>query len=197
MKKKRFSVQQIIKILREAESGLKVADLTRKYGIVEQTFYRWKKKYGDMSPTDAKRRAVNHLLKKMKCSIKRACRVVQLNVSTYYYKPVEIALVQQLIREIKNLAVKHPRYGYRMICAKLRQAGWAVNRKRIQRLMRIEGLKVTWKLHKRRRVGTSTTKRRKATHWKHVWSWDFIFDRTEDGRQLKFLVVLDNTPENV
>ena len=55
MKKKRFSVNQIIKILREGEGGIKVADLARKHDITEQTYYRWKKKYGGMTLSDAKR----------------------------------------------------------------------------------------------------------------------------------------------
>ena len=49
MKRKRFSLSKIIKILREGEGGIKVADLAKKHNIIEQTYYRWKKKYGDMS----------------------------------------------------------------------------------------------------------------------------------------------------
>jgi putative transposase len=55
MKRKQFTEEQIIAILKEAEAGLKVADLTRKHGIAEGTFYRWKAKYGGMDVSDAKR----------------------------------------------------------------------------------------------------------------------------------------------
>ena len=55
MKRKRHSEEQIIGILKEAEAGLAVADLIRKYGITEQTYYRWKSKYGGMEVSDAKR----------------------------------------------------------------------------------------------------------------------------------------------
>ena len=55
MKRKRHTEEQIISILKEAESGLSTADLVRKYGISEQTFYRWKSKYGGMELSDAKR----------------------------------------------------------------------------------------------------------------------------------------------
>lgn len=55
MKRKRHTEEQIIAILREAESGLSTADLVRKYGISEQTFYRWKSKYGGMEVSEAKR----------------------------------------------------------------------------------------------------------------------------------------------
>jgi len=74
---------------------------------------------------------------------------------------------------------------------RLRTLGWKVNRKRIQRLMREEGLKVIVKAKKRRRLGTSTSERKKAQYPNHVWSWDIIFDRTEDGRAIKTLGILD------
>lgn len=55
MRKRRYTEEQIIKVLREQESGLKVPELCRKYGISEQTFYRWRSKYGGMSVPEAKR----------------------------------------------------------------------------------------------------------------------------------------------
>lgn len=55
MKRKRFKEEQIIRVLKEAESGMEVRDLIRRYGISEQTYYRWKSKYGGMEVADAKR----------------------------------------------------------------------------------------------------------------------------------------------
>jgi putative transposase len=55
MKRKRFSEEQIIGVLKEAEAGLAVQDLVRKYGVSEQTFYRWKSKFGGMEVNDAKK----------------------------------------------------------------------------------------------------------------------------------------------
>ena len=55
MKQRRFSPEQIIKILKEAEAGFKVIDLCRKYGISDQTFYNWRNKYGGMSVSDARK----------------------------------------------------------------------------------------------------------------------------------------------
>jgi transposase InsO family protein len=87
----------------------------------------------------------------------------------------------------------HPRYGYRRIAALLREEGWRVNRKRVQRLWREHGLKVPRKQRKKRRLGRSDNgvTRRRAERRNHVWSYDFIEDRTADGRRLKLLVVID------
>ena len=59
--KKRFTEEQIVRILQEAEAGMSTRDVCRKHGIVEQTFYRWKTKYGGMDVSDAKRlKALEH-----------------------------------------------------------------------------------------------------------------------------------------
>ena len=97
------------------------------------------------------------------------------------------------MKDMLDLARRHPRYGYRRITALLRRAGWLVNKKRVQRLWREQGLGVPQKQHKKRRLGSSANgcTRRRAAFRNHVWTWDFVFDRTEDGRQLKFLTVVD------
>ena len=91
-----------------------------------------------------------------------------------------VACIHELVR-------KYPRYGYRFITAKLRQEGWRVNFKRIYRLWRQEGLKVPKKVRKKRRLGHSGNScvRRRAEHTDHVWTWDFIHDRTTSGQPLK------------
>jgi len=98
-----------------------------------------------------------------------------------------------LVKAMLELARQHPRYGYRMITAKLRQAGWDVNRKRVYRLWRREGLKVPQKKRKKQRLGTSENGcvRRRAEHKDHVWCWDFVFDRTTSGSLLKWLSIVD------
>jgi putative transposase len=100
---------------------------------------------------------------------------------------------QRLIAEMLTMVAAHPRYGYRMVWALLRQSGWRVNRKRIYRLWVQEGLKVPQKQRKRRRLGHSENScvRRKADHKDHVWTWDFIHDRTASGRPLKWLSIVD------
>ncbi len=78
-----------------------------------------------------------------------------------------------------------------MMTAKLRRLGWRVGKNRIQRLWRKEGLKLPQKQHKRRRLNPSTAVRQEALYPNHCWAWDFIFDRTEDGRALKILNIVD------
>jgi putative transposase len=94
---------------------------------------------------------------------------------------------------MRQLSAQHPRYGYRRIWALLRQERFVVNRKRVHRLWRREGLRVPEKQRKRRRLGHSQNSctRRKAGHVNHVWSYDFVMDQTSDGRRLKLLPVVD------
>jgi transposase InsO family protein len=95
------------------------------------------------------------------------------------------------------LSRENPRYGYRRVWALLKREGWTVNKKRVHRLWREEGLKVSHKQRRRRRLAklerTSENgcKRRRAEHKDHVWSYDFVMDRTEDGRRLKMMPVVD------
>ena len=98
-----------------------------------------------------------------------------------------------MLLRIKELAREHPRYGYRRITALLRREGWSVNRKRVHRLWRREGLKVPQVQRKRRRLGHSENSciRRRSERPNHVWSYDFLYDQTADGRQLKILPIVD------
>jgi putative transposase len=99
----------------------------------------------------------------------------------------------RLVSRMLALVRKHPRYGYRRIWALLRAEGWRVNRKRVYRLWRRQGLKVPRKQRKKRRLGSSANgcARRRPAHRDDVWCWDFIHDRTADGRPLKWLSVVD------
>jgi putative transposase len=94
---------------------------------------------------------------------------------------------------MKQLARKHPRYGYRRIHALLVREGWRVNRKRVHRLWKEENLKIRRRSRKRRRLGTSENgcTRKRAERRNHVWSYDFTLDQTEDGKRLKLMPVVD------
>ena len=96
-------------------------------------------------------------------------------------------------KRIRELSKKKPRYGYRRIWALLRREGWIINRKRVQRIWREEGLRIEPRQRKRRRLGSTdnSVHRLRATHQNHVWSYDFVMDQTEDGRRHKMLPLLD------
>ena len=145
-----------------------------------------------MSPA-RKREAVVKLVDEFATSERRACRVLDQPRSSQRRRPQPRADETRLVKRILELVRLHPRYGYRFITAKLRQEGWCVNRKRVYRLWRREGLKVPQKKRKRRRLGTSENgcSRRRARHINDVWCWDFVFDRTTSGSQLKWLTMED------
>ena len=92
-----------------------------------------------------------------------------------------------------DLASQFGRYGYRPITTMLRAEGWHVNHKRVERIWREEGLKVPQKQPKRRRLwlARSSCVRLRPTHANHVWSYDFITDRTSDGRRYRSLNIID------
>lgn len=97
------------------------------------------------------------------------------------------------MKRMLELVAEFPRFGYRQIGRLLRQEGFQANIKRIYRLWRQEGLKVPQKKLKKRRLGdvTGGITRRQAEYKDHVWSVDFIFDRTTNGRALKIVSVID------
>lgn len=99
----------------------------------------------------------------------------------------------KLLERMLELVRQFPRYGYRFITAKLQQDGWQVNAKRVYRLWRREELKVPRKKQKKRRLGSSVNgcDRRRAEHLNDVWCWDFVFDHTTNGSQIKWLSIVD------
>jgi transposase InsO family protein len=126
-------------------------------------------------------------------SERRACTAVGQPRSTQRYEARQSDEEVKLVARMLELVREHPRYGYRRIWALLRREGWEVNRKRVHRLWRREGLRVPGKARKRRRLGTSENacSRRRPERKDHVWAWDFIHDRTTSGGALKWLTVVD------
>ena len=126
-------------------------------------------------------------------SERRACRVTGQHRSTQRYESTVVSDEVELVREMRALAAKHPRFGYRRIAALLRAEGWDVNDKRVHRLWRREGLKVPKRQRRRRRLGHSANSctRRRAERMNQVWTYDFVLDRTEDGKRLKILTIVD------
>jgi transposase InsO family protein len=92
-----------------------------------------------------------------------------------------------------ELASRYGRYGYRRITAMLKQEGWQVNHKRVERIWRQEGLKVPQKQPKRRRLwlNDGSCIRLRPGHKDHVWSYDFVVARTADGRAFRMFNIID------
>ena len=100
---------------------------------------------------------------------------------------------ESLTQDIIMLAVRFGRYGYRRVTALLRDQGWQVNHKRVERIWRREGLKVPKKQPKRGRLwlNDGSIIRLKPERKGHVWAYDFVACRTEDGRAVRMLTVID------
>ena len=100
---------------------------------------------------------------------------------------------ERLTADIIELARQYGRYGYRKVAGLLRQAGWIINDKRVERIWRREGLKVPHKQPKRGRLWLTNGSciRLRPEQRNHVWSYDFVEDRTHDGRRYRMLNVLD------
>ena len=100
---------------------------------------------------------------------------------------------EQLTADIIALARLYGRYGYRKITALLRAAGWLVNDKRVERIWKREGLKVPQKQPKPGRLwlADGSCIRLRPEYANHVWSYDFVEDRTHDGRKFRLLNVID------
>lgn len=126
-------------------------------------------------------------------SERRACRALSLHRSTHRYEPDHRDDESALTEAIIGMASRYGRYGYRRITAMLRLAGWRVNHKRVERIWRREGLKVPQNQPKRGRLwlNDGSVVRLRPTHENHVWSYDFMSDRTRTGKPLRILNVID------
>jgi transposase InsO family protein len=114
-------------------------------------------------------------------------------VSTQRHIPTIRSDEDALRSKIIELATQYGRYGYRKITALLKVGGWRVNHKRVERIWRQEGLKVPQKQPKRKRlwINDGSCIRLRPQHKDHVWSYDFVHERTHDGRALKILTIMD------
>jgi transposase InsO family protein len=134
-----------------------------------------------------------HVVRELKVSERRACKAIGQCRSTQRNELLVTPEEQRLTKRITDIADQFGRYGYRRVAAILRQEGWDVNVKRVFRIWREEGLKVPKRQPKRARLWLSggSTIRLKPERANHVWSYDFVMDRTRDGRTIKMLTVID------
>jgi putative transposase len=133
------------------------------------------------------------LVSRLGLSQRRACQIVGQHRSTQRHEPAQPDPDRDLRARLRRFARQHPRWGYRRAHAVLVREGQAVNRKKIQRLWREEGLRVPPRRRKRQRLGQSSTPadRLRAEHPDHVWALDYQFDVTANGSVIKILHVVD------
>jgi len=141
----------------------------------------------------SKRQAVRQVVEALEVSERRACQVLGQPRSTQRYDK-QVPDDEELLRQrVIELASEYGRYGYRRVTALLRNEGWIVNHKRVQRIWREEGLKVPQKQPKRGRLwlNDGSVVRLRPLFPKHVWSYDFMEDRTHNGVKFRILNVID------
>jgi putative transposase len=129
----------------------------------------------------------------MDVSERRACRALQQARSTQRYPKVMQEDEELLRTTVVGLASQYGRYGYRRVTALLCNQGWIVNHKRVERIWREEGLKIPLKQPKRGRLwlNDGSIVRLRPEFPKHVWSYDFMQDRTHNGAPFRILNVID------
>ena len=143
------------------------------------------------------RAASDYLAEEYGLSQRRICRVMGRSRSTVRYRPRPASDEPKLVREIKRLARRHPRFGYRRVHALLVRQGWPVNIKRVHRLWIELGLKRPLRLRKARKLGpkpgvsANSCVQQPARFKNDVWTCDFIHDRTASGGPLKWLTLVD------
>ncbi len=133
------------------------------------------------------------LCDRLSLSERRACQIAGQHRSTQRHEPTQAQDDAALRARLRELSRDRPRWGYRRAHAALLEEGWCLNRKRVQRIWREEGLRVPKRRRKRQRLGESTVPadRLRAERPDQVWALDFQFDQTQDGRILKLLNVVD------
>lgn len=143
-----------------------------------------------------RRDAVAYLCRRHKVSKRPAFRVVGQHRSTQRYTARSSDFEARLVVEMNALAERHPRFGYRAIHALLVEQGWKINKKRVERLWRLEGHRVPPVRKKRwgndaSGVDANAAWNLPAVRPNHVWSLDFIAERTADGAPVRILNVID------
>lgn len=148
---------------------------------------------GKLISAERKRQAISKAILKHDISERKACKLFDQHRTTQRYDKKVNDLDEVIRARIVALASEYGRYGYRRVTALVNREGYKINTKRVYRIWRQEGLKVPQKQPKRKRLwlNDGSCIRHRPEFEGHVWSYDFVSDRTEDGRSFKILNVID------
>jgi putative transposase len=138
-----------------------------------------------------RRMAVQYLVAERGLSQRRACQLVGMQRSSARYQVQGRSDEAEAVALVREYAHEQPMYGYRIIAAMLRHDGHRINRKRVYRIWRQEGLQLPRRRVVKRRYGDSSGTLHRATQQNEVWTYDFLEARTERGGKLRILTVLD------
>ena len=217
MKRSKCSEEQIVYAIRQAEAGTPVGDLCRQLGVRDATFYAWKKTYAHLGVSELRRlrqlEEENSRLKRLvadlsldkhmlsealrrelagwlqdtfQVSCLRACRLAQFSRAAWYRR--SRAKDQSGLRpRIRDLAHARPRFGYLLIWVLLRREGWLVNRKRVRRLYRLDGLQLRMRVRRRKPIALHRGPAPLPSGPTERWSMDFVHDTLADGRVVSSL----------
>ena len=137
--------------------------------------------------------AVAYVLEQHQVTERRACRVLKVNRTAWRYEPVRLPDEDEVRASVIEKAVNYGRVGYRKVTYMMRNEGKRINHKRVERIWREEGLKLPSKQPKKRCLflNDGSCIRLRPEYKNHVWSYDFVEDKTMDGRKLRFLNIID------
>lgn len=138
-----------------------------------------------------RRHAARHLLDAYRISARRACQLVGLRRSSWFYRAHgrDDTVLRQRLRELAQVRI---RYGCQRLHTLLRREGWADNHKRVHRLYCLEGLNLRSKRPKRSRAAAHRLERLPMCRFHQCWSMDFVADALFDGRKIRALTIVDN-----
>lgn len=143
-----------------------------------------------VSPRE-RRVVVEQLVTERGLSQREACKLIGVQRSSARYVCHGRSDEAATVALIRDYAQEQPMYGYRIITAMLKHDGYAINRKRVYRIWRQEGLQMPRRKPVKRRYGDPTAVLRRATRPDEVWTYDFLEGRTERGGKLRILTILD------
>jgi putative transposase len=144
-----------------------------------------------MVSPQAKRAGVEYLMRQREYSQRQACTLVRAARSSIRYQSSIKPQESRLRAHVRELASRHQVYGCPRITAVLRREGCLVNHKRVHRIWKSEGLQLPRLRPRKQRRGPKGEVVNQAEYYNHVWSYDFLEDRTESGNKLRILTVLD------